>query len=257
MKLWVKISRSPSPAHRWLSSLGTSLPRPPAPSPVSQKVVFFFSPQLTIMFLYLILLRLLVSPCGATSELRFRAPSNLKRVTAGRNSECHCWHIPHPFFYGVSPLPSSPLFLDTWLILTAYIGCFIWKRIRRLNLNDLEFLSVLSFITGRQFWTFFKVTRPNSAVCNELMIRSCHWSIMHSLITAAAPKQKLLERCFFMNRTITNFSSNRGGASSHSPHATSTECVWERECVRERMCVWERECVWENVCVWERDRECV
>lgn len=58
-------------------------------------------------------------------------------MTARRNSECHSWHIPHPFWR------VSSLFLDNWLILTAYIGYFIWKRILRLNVNELEFLSVL------------------------------------------------------------------------------------------------------------------
>lgn len=75
----------------------------------AKRLLLFFS-RLKIMFLYLILLRLLVSPRGATSELRFRAASNLKRVTAGRHSECHSWHIPRPFFLACHRLSLPPFF---------------------------------------------------------------------------------------------------------------------------------------------------
>lgn len=83
----------------------------------------------------------------------------------------------------VPPLTYSPSlfslvrlsFLDTWLIVTAvYWGYFIWKRIHQWNVNELDFFffffTSCFFITGQQFWTFFKVTRPNSTVCNELII---------------------------------------------------------------------------------------
>lgn len=87
----------------------------------------------------------------------------------------------------VPPLTYSPslwhvvcLYLDTWLILTLYIGYLIWKRIFWLNLNELEFLSVL-LLQAASFEHFSK-KHPNSTVCDELIIVSCHWSIMHFLI---------------------------------------------------------------------------
>lgn len=107
--------------------------------------------------------------CGVCLTLGFG------NMTERRNSECHHWHIPLPFFLLV-----RLSFLDTWLIVTAvYWGYFIWKRIRQWNVNELEFFFSfcfffffyeLLFITGQQFWTFFKVTHPNSTVCNELII---------------------------------------------------------------------------------------
>lgn len=106
-------------------------------------------------------------------------------------------------------------FLDTWLIVTAvYWGYFIWKRIRQWNVNEVEFFFSFSFcfffffyellfITGQQFWTFFKVTHPNSSVCNELIIAAMSLK-SHTFFNQCAWNRSFLKGILFFSQHRNN-----------------------------------------------------
>lgn len=101
--------------------------------------------------------------CGVCLTLGFG------NMTERRNSECHRWHIPHPFFR----LSDSLFWTPDWLW-QPYIGDISYERefANEMLMSSIFFFFFMScfFITGQQFWTFFKVTHPNSTVCNELII---------------------------------------------------------------------------------------